>query len=161
MTEQQPWICPSCGQSYPAPPKHRGCEPYPMAPPCSTFVLARRGQITVDEGLGAIGISGGLALDAGEMRGAIEFLQAEGRVRDVTGDAVEQAVTVDMTWLGGFERTDGLTEADCLLGEIYTEQGVETLSADTLIELPLTGEEYRRLTERIEAARRESGKAGK
>ena len=95
------------------------------------------------------------------MRGAIQLLRAEGRVRDVTGDAVGQAVTVDMTWLGGFERTDGLTEADCLLGEIYTEQGVETLSADTLIELPLTGEEYRRLTGRIEAARRESGKAGK
>ena len=156
MTEQQPWICPSCGQSYPAPPKHCGCEPYPMAPPCSTFVLARRGQIAVDEELGAIGISGGLALDAGEMRGAIEFLQAEGRVRDVMDDEMTA-----LTWLGGFERTDGLTEADCLLGEIYTEQGVETLSTDTLIELPLTGEEYRRLTERIEAARRESGKAGK
>ena len=127
-----------------------------MAPPCSTFVLARRGQITVDEGLGAIGISGGLALDAGEMRGAIELLQAEGRVRDVMDDEMTA-----LTWLGGLERTDGLTEADCLLGEIYTEQGVETLSADTLIELPLTGEEYRRLTERIEAARRESGKAGK
>ena len=156
MTEQQPWICPSCGQSYPVPPKHCGCEPYPMAPPCSTFVLARRGQITVDEGLGAIGISGGLALDADEMRGAIELLQAEGRVRDVMDDEMTA-----LTWLGGLERTDGLTEADCLLGEIYTEQGVETLSTDTLIELPLTGEEYRRLTERIEAARRESGKAGK
>ena len=127
-----------------------------MAPPCPTFVLARRGQITVDEGLGAIGISGGLALDADEMRGAIELLQAEGRVRDVMDDEMTA-----LTWLGGLERTDGLTEADCLLGEIYTEQGVETLSTDTLIELPLTGEEYRRPTERIEAARRESGKAGK
>ncbi|MEE8433557.1 MAG: hypothetical protein V3S64_02100 [bacterium] len=158
MTENQPWICPSCGKAYPVPPKHCGCEPYPMAPPSSAFVLARREQINVDEGLGYIETSGGLSLDADEMRGAIEFLQAEGIAREVATHAEALEMPVAMTWLGDFERTDGLTEADCLLGEIYTEQGVETLSTDTLIELPLTEDEYKRLTERIEAARGETGK---
>lgn len=156
MTEEQPWICPSCGQAYPVPPKHCGCEPYPMAPPSSAFVLARREQIAVDEGLGYIDTSGGLSLDANEMRAAIDYLKAEGIAREVVDDEM-----MAMTWLGEIERTDGLKEAPCLLGEIYTEQGVETLSTDTLIELPLSEEEYRRLTERVEAARRESGKSGK
>ncbi len=153
MTENQPWICPSCGKSYPVPPKHCGCEPYPMAPPSSAFVLARREQINVDEGLGYIETSGGLSLDADEMRGAIEFLQAEGIAREVKNEVLEFDMIAAPSWLGEIERTDGLTETDCLLGEIYTEQGVETLSTDTLIEVPLTEEEYRRLSERIEAAR--------
>ena len=159
MTEKQPWVCPSCGQAYPVPPKHCGCEPYPMALPSSTFVLARRGQLNVDEGMGYIDASGGLSLDANEMRHAIDFLRVEGKVRDVIDDALELEMPVALNWLGEVERTDGLTESPCLLGEIYTEQGVETVSTDTLIELSLTEEEYRRLTERIEAARGESGKS--
>ena len=157
MSESQPWLCPSCGKAYPVPPKHCGCEPYSMAAPSSAFVLARREHIRVDEGMGYIDNTGGLALDEHEVRETIAFLKAEGKVREVIDDEVELVMAGAPTWLGELERTDGLTEAPCLLGEIYTEQGVETLSTDTLIEVSLTEEEYNRLTERIEAARGEGG----
>lgn len=154
MRENRPWSCPACGAVYELPPKACRCEAghFPMAP-SSAFVLTRREFITLDEGLGYIDNKGGLALDEQEVHAILKALSEAGLLAPLADQEM-----IPLTLLGGYVRSDGLENAPCLLGEIFTAPGIETLASETLVELPLSEAEYQRFTTLVEAGRLQAGR---